>query len=203
MVITHSVEFEGKVIETTVTDKGSVADEWVESMNELLKQHPRVIGMDCKFIQHPILRMSNKTALLQLCFRTNCLILQLLHVDSIPQSVLDFLSDSAATFVGVDIQHNSHKLLEEYALCVKRTVDIHFLAKRWFPVSYTGRPSLRGLANGIAGFSMRKCRDKSNVQGDWESRILDTELVEQACVDAYTSYTIAHTLLTPPPPTPY
>ncbi|KAG6426816.1 hypothetical protein SASPL_111050 [Salvia splendens] len=197
MMTTLLVKFEGKIIETTVTNKANVADDWIQSINRLLKQHQghKIIGMSCKFIHHPILSMSNKTALLQLCFQTKALILQLLHIDSIPQSIRDFFSDSNTTFVGIDIQNNSRKLLEEYAVRVSRMVDIHFLAKKWFPVSYRGMPSLRALAYCIVGFSVRKCRSNANKKGDWESRILDTELVEQACVDAYTSYIIAHKLL--------
>ncbi|KAG6429220.1 hypothetical protein SASPL_107265 [Salvia splendens] len=173
MMITHLVKFEGKIIETTVTNKANVADDWIQSINRLLKQHQghKIIGMGCKFIHHPILSMSNKTPLLQLCFQTKALILQLLHIDSIPLSMRDFLSDSNTTFVGIDIRNNSRKLLEE------------------------GRPSMRALAYCIVGFSARKCRSNVNIKGDWESRILDTELVEQACVDAYTSYIIAHKLL--------
>lgn len=196
-MITHSVKFEGKIIATTVTNKAKVADDWMQSINRLLKQHQghKIIGMSCKFIHHPILSLSNKTALLQLCFQTKCLILQLLHMDSIPQSMRDFLSDSNTTFVGIDIQKNSRKLLEEYGVHVSRTVDIHYLSEKWFPVSYKGRPSMRTLAYGIIGFSKRKCRDNGSIKGDWESRILDTERVEQVCVDAYTSYIIAHKLL--------
>ncbi|XP_057774888.1 uncharacterized protein LOC130993869 [Salvia miltiorrhiza] len=196
-MIIHSVKFEGKIIETTVTNKANVADDWMRSIKRLLKQHQghQIIGMSCKFIHHPILSMSNKTALLQLCFQTKCLILQLLHMDSNPLALRDFLSDSNTTFVGNDIRKNSQKLQQEYAVRVSRIVDIHYLAEKWFPVSYKGKPSMRALAYGIVGFSVRKCRDRGNIKGDWESRFLDTELIEQACVDAYTSYSIAHKLL--------
>lgn len=186
-------------METIVTDEASVAEDWLQYINKLLKQYggPRIIGMSCKFIHHPILSMTNKIALLQLCFQTKCLLFQLLHMDSTPQSMRDFLSDPNTTFVGIDIHQNSLKLLEEYALLVNRVVDLHFLAKKWFPLSYTDRhrPSMRALAYGIVGFSKRRCGGNFNMHRDWESRILDTELVEQASVDAYTSYSIAHKLL--------
>ncbi|KAH6758039.1 hypothetical protein C2S52_023050 [Perilla frutescens var. hirtella] len=197
MITTHSVKFEGKTIETTVTNEAYVADDWVQSINNLLKKesHTRIIAMCCKFTHHPISSMSNKTALLQLCFQTKCLSLQLLHMDSIPNSIKDFMSDSNTTFVGIDVQANSQKLLEEYTIRVSRVVDLHFLAKRWFPMSYKHRPSMRGPAYGIVGFSMRKRGSNGRINGDWESRVLDTELLEQASVDAYTSYAIAHYLL--------
>ncbi|KAL8522699.1 hypothetical protein ACS0TY_012873 [Phlomoides rotata] len=200
MKANYSVKFNGKIIETTVAKKASEADIWVQNTNNLMLMHQynssRVIGMDCKFIYHPISSMSNKMAILQLCFDTRCLVLQLLHMDSIPQSVRDFLSNSQTTFVGINIHENSTKLLKEYELTVMKKVDVHFLAKQWFPVSYKGRPSMRALANEIVGFPMRKCsKNNGIIKGNWESRCLDTELIEQACVDAYASYAMAHKLL--------
>ncbi|KAG8372680.1 hypothetical protein BUALT_Bualt12G0091800 [Buddleja alternifolia] len=53
---------------------------------------------------------------------------------------------------------NSQKLLKEYALSLNRKVDVHYLVKRWFPVSYKGRPSLKALAYGVAGLSIRKTK---------------------------------------------
>ncbi|KAI3460741.1 hypothetical protein Pfo_017404 [Paulownia fortunei] len=130
--------------------------------------------MGCKFIHHPIRSMSNKIAILQLCVDTKCLVLQLLHMDYIPQSIRDFLCDPHTTFVGL---------------------TYIFLAKRLFPVSYKGRPSLKALAYGVVGLSMRKCSKICNYKGDWESIVIDKELVEQACTDVYASYSIAHKLL--------
>lgn len=189
-------------METIVTNEASVAEDWLQSINKLLKPYGggghRIVGMSCKFIHHPILSMSNKIALLQLCFQTKCLLLQLLHMDSIPHSLRDFLTDPNTTFVGIHIQQNSLKLLQEYTLRVNRVLDLHFLAKKWFPLSYIDRhrPSMRALAYGIAGFSKRRSGGNSTMYRDWESRTLDTELIEQASVDSYTSYSIAHKLLT-------
>lgn len=194
METNYSVEFNGKTIETTVTNKASEVDVWVQNANKLSGN--RIIGMDCKFIRHPITSMSNKMAILQLCFDTKCLVLQLLHMHSIPQSVRNFLTDSHNTFVGVAIHENSTKLLKEYEVGVNKKVDIHFLASHWFPFSYKGRPSMRALACGIAGFSKRNCNANAIIKGNWESRLLDTQLIEQACVDAYASYAMARHLLT-------
>ncbi|KAL3616174.1 hypothetical protein CASFOL_039564 [Castilleja foliolosa] len=193
--IIHLVEFNDKVIETTVTDKASVAQHWLQNIAKSSKQQGkncRIVGMGCKYIRHPISPTSNKIAILQLCVDTKCLVLQLQHMDYIPQTIVDFLNYSQTTFVGVEIQVNSQKLLEDYGLKVNHKIDLHFLAKRWFPVSYKGRPSLKALGYGVAGLSMRK---KSDYKGDWESVVLDQELVEQASTDAYACYVIAHELL--------
>ncbi|GER34681.1 polynucleotidyl transferase [Striga asiatica] len=193
----HLVEFDGKTIETTVTSRSSTAQRWLQNIVKLLNQHrtKRIVGMDCKYIRHPINSMSNKTATLNLCVGTKCLVIQLLHINRIPQSITDFLSDPRNMFVGIEILENSRKLHKEYALDVDRKVDLHFLAKHWFPVRYNGRPSLRALASRIIGLNARrKCGD--NNEGNWESVVLNEELVEQACADAYALYNIACKLLT-------
>ncbi|GFP80609.1 werner syndrome-like exonuclease [Phtheirospermum japonicum] len=192
----HLVEFNDKIIETTVTNKASVAQYWLQNIAKSSKRRGkncRIVGMGCKYVRHPINSMSNKVAILQLCVDTKCLVLQLQHMDYTPHSIIDFLNDSQTTFVGVEIQANSLKLLKDYALKVSHKVDLHFLAKRWFPVSYKGRPSMKALAYGVVGLSMRKKSD--DYKGDWESVVLDQELVEQACTDAYACYVIAHKLL--------
>ncbi|EYU38422.1 hypothetical protein MIMGU_mgv1a021203mg [Erythranthe guttata] len=196
----HLVEFYGETIDTTVTNEASTAEHWIQSsIINWSNQHGvlnRIVGIDFKFIRHPIVSMSNKIALMQLCVGTKCLVLQLLHMDYIPQSIRDFLcDDSRTTFVGVRILENSRKLSDEYEIIVKQKVDVHFLAKRWFPLSYKGRPTLRSLANGIVGFPKRVIENR-NKKGDWESRVLDNELVDQACVDVYTCYSIGHRVLT-------
>ncbi|KAL6539628.1 hypothetical protein OROHE_011399 [Orobanche hederae] len=192
----HLVEFSGKTIETTVTKKASVARHWLQNVVKSFEQScdNRIVGIGCKYIRHPVdSSTSNKIAVLQLCVDTKCLVLQLLHMDSVPPPVTDFLGDSRNTFVGVEIQEDSRKLLEDYALDVNRKVDLHFLAKHWFPVSYRGRPSLKALAYGVVWLSRRrKC---SEYKGDWESVVLDQELVDQACTDAYAYYSFAHKLL--------
>ncbi|KAL6532779.1 hypothetical protein OROGR_013739 [Orobanche gracilis] len=192
----HLVEFSGNTIETTVTNKASVARHWLQNIIKTYERscENRIVGIGCKYIRHPVdSSTSNKIALLQLCVDTKCLVLQLLHMDSVPPPVKDFLGDSRNMFFGVEIREESRKLLEEYGLDVNRKVDLHFLAKHWFPVSYRGRPGLKELAYGVARLSRR--RTCSDYKGDWESIVLDQELVDQACTDAYACYSIAHKLL--------
>ncbi|KAL7124873.1 hypothetical protein ABFS83_14G077800 [Erythranthe nasuta] len=165
----HLVEFYGKTIDTTVTNEASTAEHWIQSIINSSNQHGvlnRIVGIDFKFIRHPIVSMSNKIALMQLCVGTKCLILE-----------------------------NSRKLSDEYEISVKQKVDVHFLAKRWFPLSYKGRPTLRSLANGIVGFPKRTI-ENCNKKGDWESRVLITNSLTKLASMCSTCYSIGHMVLT-------
>ncbi|XP_073152572.1 uncharacterized protein [Henckelia pumila] len=212
----HFVEYSGKTIETTVTNKASVAENWLRNMMRSWDRNAglenKIVGIDCKCF--PPLNpadssiFANKIATLQLCMDTKCLVLQLPHMDYVPAQCFlqNLLANSGAiTLVGVEVEKMWHKITSDYGLEYSRhdckVVDVHLLAKAWFPMSYRGRPSLKALAYGVAGLSKRKSTvgEYYNRHGaDWGSKILDQELVQQACVDAYVSYAIAHTLLKDP-----
>ncbi|CAI9774270.1 unnamed protein product [Fraxinus pennsylvanica] len=192
--VTHLVEFCGNTIETTVTHKASVADDWVRNIRSKSNGPKIIFGFDCKYNPHPIESMSNKVALIQLCVETKCLILQLSYMYNIPQSIWNLLSDSNNTFVGVQIEETAKKLRNEYGISFCRSLDLRSLVKTWFPISYKGRPSLKALAYGVAGLGMRR-NSKKIWSSDWEFRVLDEDMVQCACVDAYASYRIAHMLL--------
>nr|DAD38311.1 TPA_asm: hypothetical protein HUJ06_008952 [Nelumbo nucifera] len=84
---TQNVYFDGKNIETSVTDKGSVAEDWVNGIRSIHNEGRILVGLDIEWRPHPIRSLSNKTATLQLCIDNKCLILQLFYVDYIPQSL--------------------------------------------------------------------------------------------------------------------
>ncbi|XP_073318028.1 uncharacterized protein [Primulina huaijiensis] len=211
----YFVEYCGKTIETTVTNKASVAEKWLLNRMRSLELNGglenRVAGVGCKCF--PPLNpadssiFTKKIATLQLCMDTKCLVLQLPHMDYIPAQcfIRNLLANSGViTFVGVEVQKMWNKIMSEYGIeclrCECKVVDAHFLVKAWFPMSYRGRPTLKALAYGVAGLSMRKSTvGKCYRYGaDWGAKILDEELVQQACVDAYALYEIALTLLKDP-----
>ncbi|KAH7838150.1 hypothetical protein Vadar_022630 [Vaccinium darrowii] len=188
------VSFSGEIIETTVADKTSVADDWVHNaLSTHAGKRIILVGLDCKFSPHPISRMSGKISTLQLCLCTKCRVLQLLHMNEFPQSIKTFLSMPSITFVGIKIHENTHKLWKEYQLICNKKMDVRALAKIWFPISFHGTPSLRALAYEVAGLCMRKT--EKPYKCDWEARVLDDKLIEHACIGAYACYRIANKLL--------
>ena len=189
----HSVYFGGKIIEATVTDKAAVADDWVQNVQSPYNVQNIVAGLDCKFKPHPIRSLSNKIASLQICIDTKCLVFRLLHMDYIPQSIKSFLSDPKITFVGFEVQHNSLKLGAEYEIFVGNKVDIRALAKLWLPITFSRQSSMRGLAYKLAGLTIQKTNKPYTC--DWESLVLDKQMIDHASIDANVSYRIAHKLL--------
>ncbi|KAJ8421647.1 hypothetical protein Cgig2_019220 [Carnegiea gigantea] len=183
----YQVNFAQKTIETTVTDKGSVIDAWVRDITASSSNGPtpNVVGLDIEWRPHPIRSMSNKTATLQLCIDTKCLIVQLFYVDYIPHSLRDFLSSLDFVFVGVEVADDATKLRTEYGLECGRTEDVRAAAMRRWPYRFR-RPGLKDLASEVVGLRMNKT--KRVTLSDWQARILTEEQVQYACIDAYASY---------------
>ena len=99
----YTVNFAGKAIETTVTDKAATANEWVLEILSMYANKPTVVGLDIEWRPHQISYLSNKSATLQLCIENKCLILQLFYMDEIPEKLKAFLSDPNFTYVGIEV----------------------------------------------------------------------------------------------------
>ncbi|VFQ84907.1 unnamed protein product [Cuscuta campestris] len=191
----YYVQFGGRRIETTVTDRAAVANEWVAHVR--LKHASRgeptvVVGLDNEWRPHPVRYMSNKSATLQLCIDEDCLILQLFHMERVPEELKEFLADPTFVFVGVEVADDVRKLREEYGLVCARSEDIRELAKRKWPGRFS-RPGLKDLASEVCGLHMPK--PKHVCMSNWEVRELSSTQVEYGCIDAYASYKIGHLLI--------
>ncbi|CAL1354366.1 unnamed protein product [Linum trigynum] len=185
--ITH---FSGEAIETTVTSRASVVDNWVHSIPAGRKL---IVGLDCEWRPNTTPFMNNKTALLQLCVGTKCLILQLFYLDYIPQSLKDFLRDPNHTFVGVEVERDVAKLGADYGLSCTSVVDVREVTLAKWPNMFWRKPGLKDIAKEVAGISMPK--PMSVCRSDWQQRILEEKQIECACIDAFASCRIGHVLL--------
>lgn len=188
----YSVILAGKTIETTLTDKAAIADEWVREILSIHAGKPMVVGLDIEWRPHPIRSMSNKSATLQLCIDDKCLILQLFYMDEIPESLKSFLADSNFTFVGIEVGDDIAKLKNEYGLDCSRSADIRDLAMQRWPGRFR-RPGLKDLAWEVTNLPMKKPKHVS--RSNWEARVLSENQIEYACIDAYASYKIGHKLI--------
>lgn len=193
MSYTHLVSFDNKAIETTVTDRGSEVDSWVNTILAVYRGGDMIVGLDCEWSPTFLSGTSNRIATLQLCVDTKCLILQLFYMDYIPQSFKNFLSNPAVTFVGVEVESDAMKLRDEYELDCQETSNIRALACSFWPNRWYRRPGLKDLAFQIVGLLMQKPIHVCS--SNWEARILSNEQVEYASIDAYASYRIGHRLL--------
>ncbi|TXG63269.1 hypothetical protein EZV62_010263 [Acer yangbiense] len=193
MANTRSVYFSGKIIETTVTDKASIADAWVVNISSIYGGQKIVVGLDSEWRPHPNRDMDNTTAVLQLCVDTKCLIVQMFFMDYIPESLKNFLSDPNVTFVGVEVARDVAKLKNEYGLQSSSIADVRDLTLKRWPNAFYRKPGLKDVARLVVGLEMPKPKDVC--RSDWQSRVLDDLQIEYACIDAYASFKIGHKLL--------
>ncbi|KAM7478706.1 hypothetical protein LguiA_026919 [Lonicera macranthoides] len=191
----YTVNFSGAAIQVTVADKVAQVNKWVREVRARHNTNGEtmIVGLDCEWKPKTIRSMSNKTATMQLCVGTNCLILQMFYVDYLPQSIKCFLSDPRITFVGVEVGDNVIKLRNYYGLRVASKADIQAMAMRHWPNRFYRKPGLKDLAYRVVSLSMPK--PKHVCRSNWEARILSLEQVEYACIDAYASYRIGHKLI--------
>ncbi|GAB2218658.1 hypothetical protein Drorol1_Dr00001884 [Drosera rotundifolia] len=177
-----TVTYVGESIETTITDKAAVIDQW------------------WKPTYNPW--TSNKAATLHLCIDAKCIIVQLFYVDYIPQTLKSFCSNPNFIFVGVEVQDDVAKLRQKYGLFYARNKDIRDHAMTLWPMKWYRRLGLKAIALDVVGLYMEKplhvCR--SNCSGsasfpNWEVRELSYDQIEYACIDAYVSYRIGRKLL--------
>ncbi|XP_009592626.1 3'-5' exonuclease-like [Nicotiana tomentosiformis] len=188
----YRIKFGGRTIETTVTNKAAIANEWATEMLSKYAGKDTVVGLDNEWRPNFSPYRGNKTATLQLCIDDRCLIVQLFYLDEIPQTLKTFLANPNFIFVGVEVAEDILKLKNEYRLVCNRSADIRDVAKSTWPGRYS-RPGLKDLAKDICGLYMPK--PKHVCMSNWEARVLSESQVEYACIDAYASYKIGHKLL--------
>ena len=182
---------DGLTIETTVTDKANIVEEWIHLvLSRYAKNHGMVVGLDTEWMRD----QNNKTkvAILQLCVKDKCLIFQLFLMDNIPQSLRSFLSAFNLKFVGVGIENDIERLKDDYGLECKNGIDLATLAMTQCTNILSSR-GLKHLAKRLVGLDMKKSKDVCT--SEWQSRVLTKDQVEYACIDAYASYKIGHKLL--------
>ncbi|KAI3744253.1 hypothetical protein L1987_57330 [Smallanthus sonchifolius] len=189
----YHVHYDGKTIETTVTNTATITKQWVDAILLDHANNPMVVvGLDVEWRPHPIRFMSNKSATLQLCIDTKCLILQLFYMDEIPETLKSFLLNPVFTFVGIEVEDDILKLKNEYGLDCSKSADIRSAAMEKWPGRFR-RPGLKDLAMDVLGLHMKK--PKHVCMSNWEARVLNENQVEYACIDAYASYKIGHKVL--------
>ncbi|KAL8142727.1 hypothetical protein V2J09_015759 [Rumex salicifolius] len=187
----HAIELGGEIIETILTATGSTITNWI---NEISSAYSHinfiVVGLDIEWKPNRRRYEENRAATLQLCVGNKCLIVQLIHVDSIPRSLGDFLSSTRHIFVGVGVESDLAKLEEDYGLVCNSHRDVRRVAlDTWQDGILSRCPGLKELADVVAGISVDK--PKRVTMSNWEKWILADDQIRYACIDAYASFCIA------------
>ncbi|XP_072959795.1 3'-5' exonuclease-like [Typha angustifolia] len=180
---------------TTVTFTGADVESWLREVLHVHRRHLRnlIVGLDCEWRPNRRPGESNPVAILQLCIGRRCLLFSLVHADSIPGALLNFLADPQFTFVGVGIDGDVEKLLHDWELSVSNAIDLRDLA-----ADKTGRQEMKhkglaGIAEVVMGFVPKKA--KRVTMSDWARQYLTLEQIGYACADAFLSFEIGRRLL--------
>ncbi|CAL9213456.1 unnamed protein product [Arabidopsis halleri] len=175
VTITHCIPFREKLIETTVTNEVSIAKNWILAVRLAYQEEPTVIiSLNSKTNPQDD---DAKTSTLQLCIKTKCLILQLLHMNqntNLGECLSDLYRDERFVFVGIGIAETVAKL--GGLVRVVKKVDLRDLVKVNFPFSYgeRSRLSLKAMACELLGFGSWKPK-REICRRDLANEVLDEE----------------------------
>jgi len=187
----------GEEIETNVTKKKSAILDVLDSfLVSSASKQVKVIGID---IECHLKQDSDKTkcATLHLCDGSSCLIIQLLHMDSIPVSLLNFLHLPDYTFVGVGIKDDLYKLDDEYGIRCKNAVDLGPLAATVMKMPRLSGCGIDELTRVVNNLDLRRHRPLTAVFKDWGQYRLSKKLAKLATVNVYSYYKVGTKLLEP------
>ncbi|EXC30709.1 Werner Syndrome-like exonuclease [Morus notabilis] len=191
----YDVVIYSKQVKTLLTTCPSMVSSWISDVEKIHRRRLSrlIVGLDVEW-RPSFSRYQNPVATLQICVGHRCLIFQLIHADSIPASLSDFLANANYSFVGVGIGADIEKLAEDHGLTVRNAVDLGDLAAREYDDPGMKNRGLKDLARIVRGMEIEK--PKRITMGRWDNRWLTCEQVQYACVDAFVSFEIGKKLIT-------
>ncbi|KAF5766786.1 putative DNA helicase [Helianthus annuus] len=189
------VTFSNDTILTLVTHTPSYVDMWISDIERIHRHrlHSLVVGLDIEWRPSFNRNIQNPVATLQLCVGRRCLIFQLLHAPSIPQSLVNFLRNPNYTFTGVGIESDVEKLVDDYNLGVERMEDLRTLAAEAYGEWELKNGGIKSLAERVLGKEVNK--PKWVTMSKWDQQWLKPAQVQYACVDAFLSFEIGKVLI--------
>ncbi|CAL5192157.1 unnamed protein product [Lathyrus oleraceus] len=179
-------------IQTLLTSTPSIVDTWFLETLRLQTPSPILVGLDIEWRPNFQRGQSNPAAVLQLCINNRCLVFQIIHSPFIPDSLLSFLANPNNRFVGVGIEADVKKLLEDYNMIVANFVDLRNLAADVLNDREMLRTGIKSLAQRVMGKSIQKPKRVS--MSRWDNVWLNAEQVKYATVDAFVSFEIGRRL---------
>ncbi|TXG66118.1 hypothetical protein EZV62_007393 [Acer yangbiense] len=171
-------------------------------MSLFLEHGDTIVGFDTEWscTCNSLKILATKIILLKLCNSACCLIIRL-DVDSFNERIYEifkFLYNKDILFAGVHIHKDLRKLLEQYGLEVRNSLDLSELtAQVVLHQPLLKLHGVRELANKVLSKNLQP-RQRSNIVGDSLCELYDDYTrgqIECATVDAYATYKIANKLL--------
>ncbi|XP_065853255.1 3'-5' exonuclease-like [Euphorbia lathyris] len=193
----YDITFYTNQIHTLLTHSPSLVDQWLtetHQIHQLNPSKPSTVGLDVEWRPNFSRNIDNPIAILQLCVGHRCLIFQIMHSPFVPQSLKDFLTNKNGdyVFVGVGIENDVEKMLEDYDLGVGNTVDLRGLAVEKLGIIALKNAGLKQLTSQVLGKEIEKPKKIS--MSRWDYTWLTPNQVQYACLDAYLSCAIGDSL---------
>lgn len=178
-----------------MTHSAKVVDKWISRIYDIHRRRLSnlIIGLDIEWLPYSPPEEPNPAAIVQICVGHRCLIFQILHAHSVPESLREFLAIQGFTFVGVGVQKDADKLFEDWNLKVEGTMDLAEAAADKYKVAYYRNIGLKRLAVELIGKLMKK--PKHVTLSQWDSKNLSVEQVEYAAIDAYICFELGMSLM--------
>ncbi|XP_044292794.1 exonuclease 3'-5' domain-containing protein 2 [Varanus komodoensis] len=169
----------------------SEAEKWNE-IESLLKEevdHCPVLGIDCEWVSAEGKKAKPVSLLQMASFSGLCILLRLPQLTAggqvLPKALLEILADGRILKVGVGCWEDACKLLHDYGVTVKGTVDLRYLAMRQSKALPQNGLSLKSLAERILNYSLDKSLHLCC--SNWEAEQLTQDQIAYAARDAQVS----------------
>ncbi|XP_047327408.1 Werner Syndrome-like exonuclease [Impatiens glandulifera] len=193
----YDVKFFEYTILTLVTHTPSFVDTWISEIQTIHRDrrpHQKlIVGLDIEWRPNFSSYNDNPAATLQLCVGDRCLIFQLIHAPSIPLSLIEFFKNPNHMFVGVGVDKDIEKLIDDYGFEVRGSIcDLGKLAADRYNDRTVRNAGLKTLSARVLGKVVEKPKKVSLSR--WDCEWLSVQQVQYACLDAFLSFEIGRIL---------
>lgn len=193
---TFTITTNDDFILTTVTTDPAVTTNWISNVCRIHGGAVLiVIGFAIEY-RRPYEQLHEPVGTLQLCDGNACLVFQICHAASIPDSLREFLNDPNNVFVGVRIVEDCNKLFAYHGLRIgerARTFDLRspFMERREGQL----RPGSWGHCRLVKEIPGKKYSPPRCSLSSWDNEVLTYEQVKYACLDAFYCFEMGRVLL--------
>ncbi|KAL2649731.1 hypothetical protein R1flu_017859 [Riccia fluitans] len=176
------------ILGTSVTVRVAYTAKGVEDWIDECPANEDIFGFDIEWRPNFVKGQDNDAALCQLACATRCLIVQLHHIDYIPDKLRAFLADPRKRLAGVGVKGDINKLGEAYDLRCQGEVDLGAYAAVVFKDAKLKQAGLATLCSLILGMPFKK--SKKITTSNWAVQGLSYNQIVYAATDAWVAYTM-------------
>jgi hypothetical protein len=159
----------------------------------------QVVGLDAEWRPNRTRKtdpgyVRNKVSVVQVSTGSTTLVIQLLHMNIVPASLVKLLASPKVLKVGVGVSVDAVKIMEDYGVQIRGCVELVSLAARTPGLTYAmagskkQQPSLAKLTSRLLHVELPK--DMRVRCGDWQVPVLSKAQIEYAAKDAFYSHAL-------------